>query len=123
MVDYCLVLRDDFRSFSDFSVQKMSDLVKKLNYEDHIGIPDHSLLTWSITFDWIESLLSPSSPVGVSTSQVKSLISQFDYYKIPDNFLAKSRLQIEVLTDKLLEVQGDEQQSMLDDIIYIFLFH
>ena len=124
VVDYCLVLRDDFHSFSDFSVQKMSDLVKKLNYEDHIGIPDHSLLTWSINFDWIESLLSPSSPVGVSTSQVKSIISQFDYYKIPDNFLAKSRLQVEVLTDKLLEVQGDEQQSMLDDIyIYIFLFH
>ena len=28
VVDYCLVPRDDFHSFSDFSVQKMSDLVK-----------------------------------------------------------------------------------------------
>ena len=57
--------------------------------------------------------------MGVSTSQVKSMISQFDYYKIPDNFLAKSR-QVEVLTDKLLKVQGDEQQSMLDDIYTSF---
>ena len=54
VVDYCLVSRDDFHSFLDFSVLRMSDLVKKLNYEDHTCIPDHSLLNWIINFDWIE---------------------------------------------------------------------
>ena len=53
-VDYCIV-DVDYNKYSSFSVTTMREIIQILHYEQTSHIPDHSLLTWHMDLEGIDS--------------------------------------------------------------------
>ena len=110
IIDYCFVLRDDFKSFSNFMVHSMNKLIKMLNFKDNQGISDHSVLTWNLNFDGVKFFFDTESD---DTQDNEIYVqSKLDFKKIPEYFLSESTLIMTDLKRKLLMMEGRDQEYL-----------
>ena len=49
VVDYCMVDKNNYHNFRNFSVVTTADILASLCYMEYQSVSDHSLLAWNIT--------------------------------------------------------------------------
>ena len=91
VVDCCLVHKDDFHMYSNFTVKTPSELVSEHNYKESKGIPDHSILTWQLSIEGEEEYSS-------HTKANKECTPKFLLHKVPRNFMSSKRSTLYNLT-------------------------
>ena len=98
VVDYCLVPYEDFDKYSDFKIQKITNLLTETkiiqSLEPRTSIPDHSILIWTTKIDCIHSV-----------TESYNHKNQYEFTKfsrdIPNNFLNDRIAEVEDLIAKL----------------------
>ena len=107
VVDYCLVNHDDLYKFNDFKVVRSAELVNKVDFCPPTGVPDHSLLMWSVSHNFVpnDNLETMSKP----DDYVKFLVD-----KIPGDFMQTQDIVCK-LHDTINELeQGYRTQENID---------
>jgi len=110
VVDYCVTPHDSFSSFSKFKVISVSDLISSipdLHQFATSGVPDHSLLVWSVVTD---------SGSQSDSSQPESHFDKFDFCNIPASFMCDTDT-INTVNDVIVRLEDQSNsQSSLDSI-------
>ena len=116
VVDYTAVPIRIFHSFSDFSVQYMTDLIIDLKIPTDVKISDHSLLKWCYN----RTSLTTFKPhnLSMNNSPITSTSLRLPRVQIPDNYLTNSsHLQsFKKLADSINNESTDE------NTIYIYIY-
>ena len=70
VVDYCIVDKDSYHNFLNFSVVTMADILASSSYMEYQSISDHSLLTWNVALYNMQSNVIAHKPPGVDQKRV-----------------------------------------------------
>ena len=112
VVDYCLVLKEDFNYFSDFHVHTMNDVAMDLNHQD-LSMTD---LSWIICYEGrIYNMLA-------AEERRFNPPPRLDLDKIPSTFFSARRGHVRLLSEtlqlnKILQTQLDEVYTKFCNLI------